>query len=99
MVGKRKSGVPPPARVRRKPAKPSRRRGQALTAAPKTRHRPLSPVRCPVAHPCLVCKRLLGGRKVRYRGWTQNTPCAYVFCGLTHVYLVKDTRAAYGDVP
>ena len=78
------------------PAK--RRRGQELTAAPKTRHHHLSPVRCPVAHPCLVCKRLLGGRKVRYQGCAQNTPCACVLCGLTHVYLVKDMRAAYGDV-
>ncbi len=76
-----------------------RRRGQELTDAQKAHNRQLSPVRCRVEHPFLVCKRLFGGRKVRYRGLAKNTQCAYVHCGLTHIYLVKDTLAAYGDMP
>lgn len=75
-----------------------RRKGQELTDAQKARNRRLSPVRCRVEHPFLVCKRLFGGRKVRYRGLARNTPCAYVLCALTNMYLGKDTRAASGDV-
>ncbi len=72
-----------------------RRKGQELTDTQKARNRKLSRVE----HPFLVCKRLFGGRKVRYRGLVRNTPCAYVLCGLTNMYLVKDTLAASGDMP
>ena len=56
-------------------------------------------VHCQVEHPFLVCKHLFGWRKVCYRGLAKNTQCAYMLCGLTHVYLVKDMLAAYGDMP
>ncbi len=74
-----------------------RPRGGVLSGRQRSAHRVRAHHRARVEHPFRVLKGIFGFRKVRYRGWHQNTQRGFVPCTLANLYWVRSWWVPTGE--